>query len=187
MLRPGISEDLDPELIVGKLIECGWIDEQDNGLYLHDWGEWRSYYNKYVRDRKSNSERQARFKERHRDSDNVSDNVTTEKALPEEKPEKYGKEFEEFWAFYPRKADKGACFKKYKARIKDGYSPDELLTAAKNYKAQCDRDHTDQKYIKHGKTFLGESLPFTEYIPGHGMTEAPQQNQSIPDGVNPFR
>ena len=41
VLRPGISEDLDPELIVGKLIECGWIDEQDNGLYLHDWGEWR--------------------------------------------------------------------------------------------------------------------------------------------------
>ena len=199
VLESGLSETLDPESVVDQLVECGWIDTGDEGLYLHDWYDWRSYYVSYMNRKKNHADymRERRSKGRDTSCDTHSEstvnstvNITEAEApekSPEEKPEKYGKEFEEFWAFYPRKADKGASFKKYKARIKDGYSPDELLTAAKNYKAQCDRDHTDQKYIKHGKTFLGESLPFTEYIPGHGMTEAPQQNQSIPDGVNPFR
>lgn len=200
VIRPGISEDLDPEEVAGKLIECGWIDQQDGNLYLHDWGDWRAYYNRYVKDKKSNAERQARYKDRHRNiengggnvTDNVTSNVTKEQEtetlpekLPEEKAEKYGKDFEEFWEAYPRKADKGACFKKYKARVKDGYSPEELLAAARNYRSQCERDHTEQKYIKHGKTFLGESLSFTEYIPAQRSPEAPQQG--IPDGVNPFR
>ena len=203
VIRPGVSENLDPEVVAEKLIECGWIDRQGGDLYLHDWGDWRAYYNKYVRDRKSNSERQARFKERHRnpETDNASGNVTNNVTAnvikkqgaetlpekpPEEKAEKYGKDFEDFWEVYPRKADKGACFKKYKARIKDGYSPEELLEAAKRYKAQCVRDHTEQKYIKHGKTFLGDSLSFTEYITAKTENAATAQ-QGIPDGVNPFR
>lgn len=200
VIRPGISEDLDPEEVAGKLIECGWIDQQDGNLYLHDWGDWRAYYNSYVNRKKNHADYMRERRQKERDTsecDNhseitVNDTVNiTEKTEsnpdkpPEEKAEKYGKDFEEFWEAYPRKADKGACFKKYKARVKDGYSPEELLAAARNYRSQCERDHTEQKYIKHGKTFLGESLSFTEYIPAQRSPEAPQQG--IPDGVNPFR
>lgn len=56
-------------------------------------------------------------------------NNTPEQETPpeaEKKTPKYDKDFETFWAAYPRKADKGQCYKKYKARIKDGYSPEEL-------------------------------------------------------------
>ena len=200
VLRPGISDDLNPLDVADRLIECGWIDEQDGNLYLHDWGDWRSYYNSYMNRKKNHADymREKRLRSRgdtecehHRDSHSeCTVNITQETSQdvsPEPKPEKYGAEFEDFWAAYPRKADKGACLKKYKARIQDGYSPEELLTAAQNYRSQCERDHTDQKYIKHGKTFLGESLSFTDFLPGKAGGESQQSPQAIPDGVNPFR
>lgn len=89
--------------------------------------------------------------------------------------------FEEFWKVYPRHADKGQCYAKYKARLNDGFSPDELLSAAINYANQCKRQKTDAKFIKHGKTFLGDSTPFIEFIP-----KKPVENNQIPDDSNPF-
>lgn len=80
-------------------------------------------------------------------------------------PPKYTPDFEVFWDAYPRKADKGMAYKKYKARINDGYSPAELLEAAKNYALQCRRQNTEKQYIKHPKTFLGDSTPFLDYLP----------------------
>lgn len=77
----------------------------------------------------------------------------------------YSKEFEKFWSMYPRKMDKAQAYKKYNARLKDGFSPDELYTAACNYSGQCQKDKTESKYIKHAKTFLGESTPFLDYLP----------------------
>ena len=103
----------------------------------------------------------------------------------EKKTPKYDKDFETFWAAYPRKADKGQCYKKYKARIKDGYSPEELLTAATNYAEQCRRQKTEQQYIKHGKTFLGDSVPFADFLPK--MNEQPVETKRPETGGNPFR
>lgn len=183
--RAGLSKELDSDVVVDCLIDTGWIDEADGQLYLHDWEKWRSYYNRYVKDRKGNCERQARYKARHREIEaenaksNVTDNVNKclaegqeseldkKMSRKEEQEAKYGKDFEEFWSVYPKNADKGEAFKKYKARRKDGYSAEEILAAAKAYRAQCERNHTDKQYIKHAKTFLGPSLPFVEYIPKH--------------------
>ena len=97
----------------------------------------------------------------------------------------YTKHFETFWAAYPRKADKGQCYKKYKARLKDGYSPDELLAAATAYADQCRRQRTEPQFIKHGKTFLGESMSFTEFIPKMNTQPAEAPRQEITG--NPFR
>lgn len=202
VLKSGMSENLDSEFVVGCLIENGWIDVNAGCFYLHDWSEWRAYYNRYVRDRQNNSDRQARYKARHREEyngesnviSNVSDNGDgspengSPKKVSENKPDKYGKDFEEFWAVYPRKVDKGQCFKKYKARINDGYSKDELLEAAHNYAEQCRKQRTDQQFIKHGKTFLGDTLSFTDYIPPKQKKDPViQQESEIPDGTNPFR
>lgn len=193
--QSGLSKDLDADMVMDCLIESGWIDEVDGQLYLHDWGEWRAYYNRYIKDRKGNRERQARFKAKHRDSewdsesnaiDNVTDNVTesgdpeSEKKLSrkEEQEAKHGKDFEEFWGVYPKKVDKGEAFKKYKARRNDGYSAEEILAAAMAYKAECERKHTEKQYIKHAKTFLGPSLSFTEYIPRNS-----QEKESAPAQV----
>lgn len=96
----------------------------------------------------------------------------------------YSTDFEEFWAIYPRKADKAQAYKKYKARLEDGFSHEQLLEAAKNYADQCKRDRTEDKYIKHGKTFLGESTPFLDYLPKNAPAAC---TESINDDENPFR
>lgn len=77
----------------------------------------------------------------------------------------YPKDFEEFWGVYPRKIGKGEAYKKYQARLKDGWSPAELLEAAKNYADDCMRKKTEKVYIKHPKTFLSDSTPFVDYLP----------------------
>ena len=95
----------------------------------------------------------------------------------------YSTDFEEFWRVYPRKADKAQAYKKYKARLEDGFSHEQLLEAAKNYADQCRRDRTEEKYIKHGKTFLGEATPFLDYLPKN----APRDGMAVTDDENPFR
>ena len=115
VLKPGLAPGLDAETVVESLIQNHWIDEVDGELYFHDWSEWRSYYNKYIKDKKSNAERQAKFKARKRQEaeenaeNNVTDDVTTndtpEQETPpeaEKKTPKYDKDFETFWEAYPR-------------------------------------------------------------------------------------
>ena len=100
-----------------------------------------------------------------------------EKAKETEKEEKkptkteYPEGFKRFWEIYPRTADKKACYRQYAARVKDGYSPEELEAAARAYRAECERKRTPQEYIKHGKTFLGVSGAFEEYLPKNGNPE----------------
>ena len=95
----------------------------------------------------------------------------------------YTTDFEELWEAYPRKADKGQAYKKYKARLEDGFSHEQLYEAVKNYAAQCKKQRTETMYIKHGKTFLGESTPFLDYLP----KDKPAQSEAeYDDNENPF-
>ncbi len=96
----------------------------------------------------------------------------------------YSTDFEEFWSVYPRKADKAQAYKKYKARLEDGFTHEQLLEAAKNYADQCRRDRTEEKYIKHGKTFLGEATPFLDYLPKNAPAA---YTDTEGDDENPFR
>lgn len=77
---------------------------------------------------------------------------------------KYMCAFEDVWAVYPRKINKGGAYKAYQARLNAGYSEEELLQAVRNYAAECRKNKTDQKYIKHGSTFFGSSTPFVDYL-----------------------
>ena len=81
---------------------------------------------------------------------------------------------------YPRKADKGEAYKKYLTRLNDGWSPEQLLTAAKKYRAQIVANRTDQKYIKLCKTFLSDTTPFADYL-----TKTERQGVSN-DAENPY-
>lgn len=85
----------------------------------------------------------------------------------------YPDKFEQFWKEYPKKVDKGQAYKKYQARLKSGFSPEEMREAAKNYRLECERQHTDPKYIKHAKTFLGDATPFLDYISKSDFVEEP--------------
>lgn len=77
----------------------------------------------------------------------------------------YNAHFEEFWKIYVKKRDKAQAYKQYQARLKNGYSEEELLTACKNYMAECKKQHTETRYIKDAKTFLGVNTPFVDFLP----------------------
>lgn len=72
--------------------------------------------------------------------------------------------FESFWNAYPRKKEKAKTYKCYHARLNDGYSEDELLTAAIEYAKECKARSTEERYIKLGATFLSASTPFADYL-----------------------
>ncbi|MBR3973050.1 MAG: hypothetical protein IKJ99_03750 [Oscillospiraceae bacterium] len=119
----------------------------------------------------------------HEESAPPTDPPPETPAKPKRKVTNYGPEFEEFWKAYPRQIGKGEAFKKYQARRNDGWSAEDLMTAAKNYALQCARQHTDKNYIKHPKTFLSENTPFVDYLPKK-PTASPEA--TVPDGSNPF-
>ena len=106
------------------------------------------------------------------------------KAPAEPATPKYTPTFDEFWDAYPKKAEKGNAFKKYQARIHEGFSPEELLMAARNYATQCKRLGTEKQYIKHPKTFLSDSRPFLDYLPDKKKAQPPED--AVPDNKNPF-
>ena len=113
--------------------------------------------------------------------DNIyKNNIYKKKKNTQKEKENYSTEFECFWEVYPRKSDKGEAYKKYLTRLKDGWSPEQLLTAAKKYRAQIITNRTDQKYIKLCKTFLSDTTPFTDYL-----TKTERQGVSS-DTENPY-
>lgn len=72
--------------------------------------------------------------------------------------------FETFWDSYPRKKEKAKAYKCYQARLKEGYSEQEMLTACKNYAEECTKNKTEERYIKLCATFLGCNTPFVDYL-----------------------
>ena len=120
------------------------------------------------------------------DNENENDNdiakaiYINQKKTKQKKSESYSNDFESFWEVYPRKADKGEAYKKYLTRLKDGWSPEQLLTAAKKYRAQITANRTEQKYIKLCKTFLSDTTPFADYL-----TKTERQGASN-DTENPY-
>ena len=173
-IRPGFLNPPEGRIadVVEGLIECQWIDEADSKLYLHDWMDWRKYYANYIESKEKHATRMREYREKI-------------KTNPPKKPRSknpYTEGFEAFWKVYPRHRDKGMAYKKYKARLNDGFSEEELLEAAMNYAAQCTRMRTEEQYIKHASTFLSDSTPFLDFI--HKKDDAAENTPA--QGDNPF-
>ena len=194
VLAVGMSGELSPAQVVTVMIECGWIDRKGNNLYIHDWEEWRKYYNDYMRKKQANAERQRRFYHSHKGkveqgaepAEKCADSPVQGGKADEginKRVKEYPANFAEFWESYPRHDDKGEAYRKYQARLKDGWKPEELLAAATAYRDECRARHTAKEYIKRGKTFLSETTPFEDYLP---KGEPQEENRYTPDGVNPF-
>lgn len=88
----------------------------------------------------------------------------------------YPRAFEEFWGAYPRKDEKAGAYKKYQARLQDGFSEVQLLTAAKQYAEECKQEKREKRYTKQAKTFLSDSTPFLDYLERFEQTERSQEH-----------
>lgn len=192
--------------IADLLIENGWIDVEENVLILHDWDQWQSLWYKYNERKEKDVQRKAHDRRKKNKAENAKNSepvpidyvdqsrgeseepenicfLPKEDQKPAKPASKYSEGFEKFWKVYPRKIDKGNAYKKYCTRRKDGFSDEELLCAATTYAEECRKLHTEPEYIKHPKTFLSDSLPFTDYI----KKDSPkQQSFELPDSSNPF-
>ena len=51
-------------------------------------------------------------------------------------------------------------------------APADMIKAAQNYAEKCRQEGTEERFIKHGKTFLGESRSYEEYINGIPKSES---------------
>lgn len=202
ILRPGFSgsERNTAIKVVENLIDTGWINVKDDSLYLHDWVDWRSYYTDIEEKRQKNAEYMRNYRAgRTKEELPVEEEEKPEPTEPEpaQEPEKstkatrqkkeYAVAFEEFWKVYPRKVDKGNAYKKYQARLNDGYSEEELLTAATNYANHCKKEKTEARYVKHPKTFLSDTMPFTDFLNSGQQTNTPEPQKMFQKGENPFR
>lgn len=185
-IRPGFrKEDIGriPE-IVQNLVECGWIDQTDDSLFLHDWMDWRTFYVDNEEKRAKQTEYMRKYRARKaQEAEESQDQTEESKSETAKEPEKkkrndYSVAFETFWDAYPRRVDKGNAYKKYQARLKDGYSDEDLITAARNYRKQCDQEKTEARYIKHPKTFLSDTMPFVDYLDKTSQTQQTQTDNS---------
>lgn len=206
----GVSLDcwLNMDDVVDALVATGWLDETGDGLVLHDWYDWQGPYYRAKERRKKDAARKAEERRITRrieaqatqavPASPLSEPSVTQEEEPvqesmfgaaEIKPARtraepvnpgYAEGFLQFWEAYPRKLRKGDAYKKYQARRKDGFSDEELIQSAKNYAAECRSRRTEKEYIKHPKTFLSDSLPFTDYLPKND--DKPKTQQS----GNPF-
>nr|DAO80764.1 MAG TPA: replisome organizer protein [Caudoviricetes sp.] len=180
--------------VVDALIETGWIDFNEE-YYIHDWDEWQEQWYKamQIRERDAARKREQRqikkIEKISNQNNNINNQVEDKNILkvtdasykPEKKVSVYSVDFETFWKEYPRKVGKSEAYKKYKARLNDGWRESELLEAAKVYSEKVIREHTEEKYVKHAKTFLSENTPFADYIKSDTT-----ENSVYTDNENPY-
>lgn len=96
----------------------------------------------------------------------------------------YSVHFESFWKNYPRKKEKSKAYKCYLARLKDGFSEEQLLTACINYAADCDHTKREERYIKLCATFLGPNTPFVDYFDENYIPEKAKKEKPRFDSCN---
>lgn len=88
-------------------------------------------------------------------------------------------EFDSFWSAYPRQKVKTAALKCWTARIREGYKPDDLITAARSYAAEV--SGKEEQYVKLPATFLGVNRPFADYLNLARPEVEPVSPEDIPE------
>lgn len=90
------------------------------------------------------------------------------------KPEKrngqflYPQPFEQAWAVYPDRRGsnpKAGAYRAFRARVKDGEDPDDLIASAGHYRDFCDdMKKTGTEYVAQAATFWGPRDTWREYV-----------------------
>lgn len=76
----------------------------------------------------------------------------------------YSDSFDLFWKVYPRRKVKAKAYKCYCARLKEGYTDEQLFNAAQRYAKECEDTAREEKYTQLPSTFLSVNKPFEDYL-----------------------
>ncbi len=150
---------------------------------------------------KRRAEDQKRKRNARRDIEDVqtssgenADKVRTETGLEKEKEKEYIKpiidsvvdeHFPTLWAAYPARPGKSKAnaLKQYRARIREGVSPGQLLAGVTAYAAHCQRTGLDAQFIKQPETFLGKGEHYLANWEPVALTAA-QTGQTLHERMN---
>lgn len=95
----------------------------------------------------------------------------------------YSPEFETAWKAYPKRAGgnpKPSAWKHWKARLKEGISPDDMLAGVQRYAAWVTvTGKSGTEYVKQAATFFGPDRHFAESwtLPGQQPRSTPAQSR----------
>ena len=89
-------------------------------------------------------------------------------------------DFESFWKCYPRRKEKAKAYRCYQTRLKEGYSAEDMMEAARLYAEEFRTMDKEYRYIKLAATFLGPDKPFEDYI--HKQREATVEVKATLEG-----
>lgn len=98
--------------------------------------------------------------------------VEAEVEVEEKKEDRFkisNADLEAIYVGYPRKVGKAKGFERARRDIKSIRELNDLAKAVINYRAHCEREKTESKYIKHFSTFIGEWRDWVD--PEHGRAE----------------
>jgi hypothetical protein len=95
----------------------------------------------------------------------------------------YPEPFERAWSEYPSRDGsnpKTGAYKAFRARVKSGDDPDQMIEAAKHYRKHCDRkEQTGTSFVQQAATFYGPSEPWREFVePGASNGAIPESEGS---------
>lgn len=98
-------------------------------------------------------------------------------------PSEYSQAFLRFWDLYPRKIEKKAAWRKWKATVTryGAAVRGDLVAAAENYGLA--KVGTDPKVIKHPATFLGPDEPWKDWVRGNPDAAAEQDIARVPESL----
>ena len=89
-------------------------------------------------------------------------------------------DFDEAWALYPRKLERGRALRAYTATRRRGASAEDLLTATRHYAAdragEPDPDKRE-RFTKHAATFFGPDEPWRDHLEPPSTPTRPETDE----------
>jgi len=186
-----------------KMVEFEKISVDENNvirilnwdIYQSEYQRQRDYREEYKKklQRKvttqSNNAKLRIDRDRDRDKDRDKDRntcVIKDKSINKNQKSKreYTDSFEEFWNLYPRKYNKSRAFACWKARLKQGEIPDNIIKATILYMKWCEFKNQEEQYIMHPSTFIGIHQPYLDW-----SDEEKIKNMTVPEylrGIKKF-
>ncbi len=111
-----------------------------------------------------NSKHDPQVNSKH-DPQGIGTPAKADEPLPNAKQD-YSPDFETAWQVYPKRAGgnpKASAYKAWKARLKEGVRPDDMLEGVKRYAAYVRATgNTGTQYVKQAVTFFGPDRHFEE-------------------------
>lgn len=176
--------------------QYGMVEIIEDTITIPNWGKYQSidmmqnrrdYMRDYMRDYRDKQKERLPCKINNKPNCKVNSepNVNLQEEDKEEKNKKkekniYSVFFESFWKAYPRRKVKARAYKCYLARLKEGFTDEQLLLAAQNYAKECGDMDREERYIQLPATFLSANKPFEDYL--KQPEESEYELKKMPDG-----